>query len=255
MLPACVGCSTSDPARDCILVKTLTLLAAALSLSLSFARLVAADDEGVQFFEQKIRPMLVQHCYGCHSVAARDEKKLQGDLYLDSAAGVAKGGETGPILVKGKSAESLLLKALQYKDDKIEMPPAGKLPDEVIADFAKWIDLGAPDPRGGCARQAPTCERESSSRIGSQRIRKRREIVVESDNWAERVPPQPGSRTEFSKDRGYASERPRGSGQLHSGAGARSGWQRVGRHRRTRGATRNARWGLDAVHDERRSRR
>ncbi len=129
-------------------MKTLTLLAAVLSLTF-VTRARAADDDGVQFFEQKIRPVLVQHCYGCHSVAARDAKKLQGELYLDTAAGVVQGGETGPALVKGKSAESLLLKALLYKDDKIEMPPAGKLPDEVIADFAKWIDWGAPDPRAG----------------------------------------------------------------------------------------------------------
>ena len=108
----------------------------------------AADEEGVQFFEQKIRPVLVEHCYGCHSVEARDKKKLQGELYLDSAAGVAAGGESGEVLlVKGKSAESLLLKALKY--DGMEMPPTGKLPDELIADFAKWIDLGAPDPRTG----------------------------------------------------------------------------------------------------------
>ncbi len=108
----------------------------------------AADEDGVQFFEQKIRPVLVQHCYSCHSVEARDQKKLQGALFLDSAAGVAAGGESGEmLLVKGKSAESLLLKALKY--DGMEMPPTGKLPDEVIADFAKWIDLGAPDPREG----------------------------------------------------------------------------------------------------------
>ena len=108
----------------------------------------AADEVGVQFFEQKIRPILAQHCYSCHSVEARDQKKLQGALFLDSAAGVAAGGESGEmLLVKGKSADSLLLKALKY--DGMEMPPSGKLPDEVIADFAKWIDLGAPDPREG----------------------------------------------------------------------------------------------------------
>jgi hypothetical protein len=107
----------------------------------------AADDDGIQFFEQKIRPVLVEHCYSCHSVAARDMKKLQGGLYLDSAAGVAAGGESGPVIVKGKTAESPLLKALKY--DGLEMPPTGKLPDAVVADFAKWIDLGTPDPRAG----------------------------------------------------------------------------------------------------------
>lgn len=120
------------------------------------AQAVAADAEGVQFFEQKIRPVLVQHCYGCHSAEARDAKKLQGGLYLDTAAGVLAGGETGPSVVKSKSAESLLLKALKY--DGLEMPPAGKLPDEVIADFAKWIDMGAPDPREGDVPAKPKRE-------------------------------------------------------------------------------------------------
>jgi len=116
------------------------------TISLSLTTLAqAADEEAVQFFEQKIRPVLVQHCYSCHSVEAQSAKKLQGGLYLDSAAGATTGGDTGPALVPGKSGESLLLKALKY--DGVEMPPAGKLPDEVIADFAKWIDLGAPDPR------------------------------------------------------------------------------------------------------------
>jgi hypothetical protein len=98
-----------------------------------------------EFFEQKIRPVLVQHCYSCHSAAAAQNKKLKGKLYLDFAAGLLTGGDTGPAIVKGKAAESLLIKALKY--DGLEMPPTGKLPDEVIADFTKWVDMGAADPR------------------------------------------------------------------------------------------------------------
>jgi hypothetical protein len=117
----------------------------------------AQGDEGIEFFEQKIRPVLVEHCYGCHSAEARDAKKLQGGLFLDSAAGIAAGGESGEdVLLKGKSAESLLLKALRY--DGLEMPPAGKLPEEIVADFARWIDLGAPDPRSGDAPVQPKRE-------------------------------------------------------------------------------------------------
>ncbi len=100
-----------------------------------------------EFFEQKIRPVLVQHCYSCHSATAAENKKLKGGLYLDFAAALLNGGDTGPAIVKGKAAESLLIKALQYEE--LQMPPAGKLPDEVIADFVKWIDSGAADPRGG----------------------------------------------------------------------------------------------------------
>ena len=144
-------------------MKTLIPIAAALAMLLpTYAD--AAEDDGVQFFEQRIRPVLVEHCYGCHSVQARDEKKLQGELYLDSAAGVAAGGESGAVLVTGQSTESRLFKALKY--DGIEMPPSGKLPDDVIADFAKWIDLGAPDPREGEAPVKP--KREISIDEGKQ---------------------------------------------------------------------------------------
>lgn len=98
-----------------------------------------------EFFEQKIRPVLVEHCYSCHSAAAEQNKKLKGGLYLDFAAGLLTGGDTGPALVKGKPAESLLIKALKYDD--LQMPPNGKLPEAVVADFVKWIELGANDPR------------------------------------------------------------------------------------------------------------
>ena len=113
------------------------------------------EDE-LKFFEQKIRPVLVQHCYSCHSVAAQESKKLQGGLFLDSAQGLLTGGDDGPAIIKGKSAESRLLKALRY--DGMEMPPSGKLSDEIIADFAKWIDSGAADPRDGSAPLKPKRE-------------------------------------------------------------------------------------------------
>ena len=89
-------------------------LAVLLSAVTSTTFAQAPTDEGVIFFEQKIRPVLVQYCYSCHSVEAQEAKKLQGGLFLDSAAGTLTGGETGPALVKGKSAESRLIKALKY---------------------------------------------------------------------------------------------------------------------------------------------
>ena len=110
-------------------------------------------DDGIVFFEQRIRPVLVQHCYSCHSVEARDAKKLQGSLLLDSAEGILIGGEDGPALVKGQSVDSKLLKAMKFEG--LEMPPSGKLSDEIIADVAKWIDMGAPDPRHGDAQIKP----------------------------------------------------------------------------------------------------
>lgn len=102
----------------------------------------AADREQLDFFENKIRPVLVEHCYECHSA---ESKSLKGGLLVDSAPGLLQGGDSGPSLVAGKPAESLLLDALKYSS--FEMPPSGKLSNEIIADFEKWIAMGAPDPR------------------------------------------------------------------------------------------------------------
>lgn len=100
----------------------------------------ADDSRGLDFFEKKIRPVLVQHCYECHSSDA-----AKGGLRLDSKVAVQRGGDSGRILVPGKPDESLLLSAMRYQD--LEMPPKGKLPETVISDFAQWIAIGAPDPR------------------------------------------------------------------------------------------------------------
>src|SRR5205823_4515254 len=97
------------------------------------------------FFEAKIRPVLVEHCYKCHST---EGKKQQGGLHLDTRDALRKGGDSGPVVVPGKPAESRLVKAVRYDDSDLKMPPKGKLPDAVIADLEKWIALGAQDPRG-----------------------------------------------------------------------------------------------------------
>ncbi len=110
--------------------------------------------EGVEFFEARIRPVLVAHCYECHSVEAAKKEKLKGGLYLDSREAMRKGGESGEAVVAGKPDESLLISALKY--DSFDMPPSGKLPPKVIADFEKWIEMGAPDPRDGEAPEVAT---------------------------------------------------------------------------------------------------
>ena len=101
----------------------------------------------LDFFEAKIRPVLVRECYGCHSAEAAAKGKLRGELLLDSREGARKGGENGPAVVPGKTAESLLLSALKHEN--LEMPPKGKLDAGIIADFEKWIQAGAADPRDG----------------------------------------------------------------------------------------------------------
>ncbi len=99
-------------------------------------------DEQLNFFESKIRPVLVDHCYECHAAGA---KIVQGGLRLDHREGLLKGGETGTAIVAHQADQSLLIKALKY--DGVEMPPKGKLPAAVIKDFETWIAMGAPDPR------------------------------------------------------------------------------------------------------------
>jgi len=105
--------------------------------------------EGVTFFEQKIRPVLVASCYECHSAEAKAKGKLKGGLFLDTRAALLTGGDEGPALVPGKPDDSLLLKALRWAREDLHMPPKSKLPSEVIADFEKWVAMGAPDPRTG----------------------------------------------------------------------------------------------------------
>ncbi len=104
----------------------------------------AASQEGVDFFEQKIRPVLVQQCYSCHSVAA---KKTKGGLLLDTKKGLLEGGDNGPAIVPGHPDKSLLIKAIRYTDPDLKMPRMEKLSSIVIADFEKWVKMGAPDPR------------------------------------------------------------------------------------------------------------
>src|SRR5262245_56487378 len=88
----------------------------------------------LEFFEKKIRPVLVQHCYECHSA---DSKKIKGGLLLDTREGLLAGGESGAAIVPGNVDGSLLIEALKYEG--LEMPPKGQLPAAVIADFEKWI--------------------------------------------------------------------------------------------------------------------
>ncbi|HAW31301.1 MAG TPA: hypothetical protein DCY03_24860, partial [Planctomycetaceae bacterium] len=124
-----------------VIVCTSLFLCSAVSLS-------AAESEPTQqqldFFEKKIRPVLIQHCYECHSA---DSKNLKGSLLVDSKQGLLDGGDSGTALVPGKPDESLLLETMKYGEESYQMPPKGKLPDAIIADFEKWIAMGAADPR------------------------------------------------------------------------------------------------------------
>jgi hypothetical protein len=101
---------------------------------------------GNAFFEQRIRPVLVENCFECHSASAAE---VHGGLMLDNRAATARGGESGPVILSGDPEMSRLIRAIRYLDDSFQMPPDGKLTDDVIADFEQWVTMGAPDPRDG----------------------------------------------------------------------------------------------------------
>ncbi len=118
----------------------------------------------IDFFEKKIRPVLAERCYRCHSAEAARTGTLMGKLQLDTRAGVQRGGSRGSVVVPGRPDQSMLIEALEYANDKLQMPPGGKLPDEVIADFVKWVALGAPDPRDSQAVDTAAIDLESGRR-------------------------------------------------------------------------------------------
>jgi hypothetical protein len=103
-----------------------------------------SQDPQIDFFETKIRPVLIERCYECHSADAAD---VGGQFRLDSPSAMRRGGTMGAALVPGSAEGSLLLKALEYNDAALQMPPDGKLPPDQIEDFRRWIEQGAVDPR------------------------------------------------------------------------------------------------------------
>ncbi|MCA9215754.1 MAG: PSD1 domain-containing protein [Planctomycetales bacterium] len=136
--------------------------------SLAAEKITAPD---LDFFEKRIRPVLVSQCYECHSA---DSDELQGGLKLDSRQAVRTGGDSGPSVVPGDVEASLLIRAIRY--DEFEMPPQRKLDPNVIADFERWVKMGAPDPREATVVK-DSQEHSIDDRIGGAET-----------SWAFRVP-------------------------------------------------------------------
>src|SRR3712207_4607711 len=123
------------------------------------ARAAEPSKEGIEFFEKKIRPVLVESCYGCHSVEAKNNKKLKAKFYADSMEGLTKGGDSGnPGIVPNDPDKSTVIKGIRYEytgdDESLNMPPkskkdgkGGKLPPEVVKNFEQWVKMGAPAPK------------------------------------------------------------------------------------------------------------
>lgn len=134
-------------------LRTIRLLLAVLLMTAALVCLRAepavailrpVSPEAAEFFEKKIRPLLDERCYECHSAEAN---KFKGGLRLDIRDGALKGGDSGPAVIPGKPEESLLIKAVRRADSDLIMPPKHKLSPEEVADLVAWVKMGAPDPR------------------------------------------------------------------------------------------------------------
>src|SRR5579871_4161070 len=135
--------------------KNLTRTALLLAVLLAIPRQGLAQQltqQQSEYFEAKVRPLLIKNCYQCHSQQA---PKLKGGLSLENRDGWTKGGDNGPAIVPGDPEKSLLIKAVRYKDEDLQMPPKGeKLSDTDIATLETWVKMGAPDPRTGALAAA-----------------------------------------------------------------------------------------------------
>jgi len=141
----------------------------------------------LNFFESRIRPVLVKHCYECHSV---ESGKSKGDLLLDTREGIRTGGERGPAVVPGEPKKSVLLTAISHTDPDLQMPPKkAQLPKSVITDFEAWIKMGAPDPREptGKTVERPPVDLKSGREFWSYRKPVRHQApAVKNPAWAKR---------------------------------------------------------------------
>lgn len=107
------------------------------------------DAERAEFFEKRIRPALIEHCFSCHSA---DAEQVKAGLWLDSREAILRGGESGPAIVPGAADRSPLIRAIAYEDADLQMPPRSRLPAGMVADFRRWVDAGAIWPSAGTNR-------------------------------------------------------------------------------------------------------
>lgn len=136
------------------------LLVAQWTLTSSAAENYSSEE--LEFFESRIRPLLVEHCYSCHSPEAKEGAKA--GLYLHTRESLRKGGDSGPAIVPGNPDQSLLIQAVRYNSEDLKMPPKGKkLSEQQIADLEHWVQIGAPDPRETTASNLPATDPESDA--------------------------------------------------------------------------------------------
>jgi len=138
-----------------LLAVSVLSVSVSVSSSLAAAEDPAARAKAERFFETEIRPLLAEKCFKCHA-----GKRHKGGLKVDSLAALLTGGDTGPALVRGKPGESLLIRAVEYGDPNLQMPPKGKLEKKEIDALKAWVQKGAIWPGASDADEGPR-KRES----------------------------------------------------------------------------------------------
>ena len=174
----------------CRFASVLTVFVAMAASSLAGGRVAVvagetskATPEQLQFFETKVRPILVAHCHKCHS-----GKEPKGDLGLDSRGGLLAGGESGDVVVPGQPEKSLLVEAINRTS--IEMPPDKKLADADIATLTEWVKIGAPWPEGpgsngpSLSKSRGKITDEDRAYWAFQPVRKTAAPEIEKDGWS-----------------------------------------------------------------------
>ncbi len=174
----------------------------------------ATKPEAVAYFESKVRPILVERCYQCHSAGA---EKLRGNLSLDTKAGWQKGGDIGPAIEPGDPDGSLLVQAIRYNDPVLKMPPKGKLPDDEIAILTEWVKRGRPTrgqsrrrrsqpARSALSTSTPRVSTGPISRSSSSHHRKsraRRGVAIRSTGSSSRVWKRKGCHRRLSRNAAF----------------------------------------------------
>ena len=173
--------------KKAIRASILPAILLALGALVSVARAApSSDPDPTQFFESRIRPLLVEKCYSCHSAQA---KKLKGGLYADSPQGLLKGGDSGPAIVPGDPEQSRLIDAVRYGNPDLQMPPKSRLAEGQVADLTEWVKRGAPWPAekgtasAGPARPVFDLQKRKAEHWAWQPIRQQQAPAVKNAQW------------------------------------------------------------------------
>lgn len=162
-------------------------LALGLAFTATLGGAPAASPDDAEFFEKRIRPLLANSCYECHSHEARKNK---AGLYLDNREDLLKGGDTGVAVVLGEPEKSRLIEAVRWTDPDFQMPPKQKLSESAIKDLVRWVKMGAPWPKGesnkpaGSAQELAAAEKRKAEHWAWQPVARPVPPAVQQSGWA-----------------------------------------------------------------------